>query len=80
MGKGKGHIPMRTCISCGTKRRKKELIRLRLSGQGLLIRDDVGEGHGRGAYVCSSKACWESLVKGRRVNGNFKGAELFTQN
>ena len=72
MGKDKGHTPIRTCVSCGAKRNKKELIRLVLDAQGVVIRDDSGKGEGRGAYVCMSKSCWESLKRGRRLNRAFK--------
>ena len=72
MGKDKGHIPIRTCVSCRAKRNKKELIRLVLDAQGVVIRDDSGKGEGRGAYVCMSKSCWDSLRKGRLLNRAFK--------
>ena len=72
MGKDKGHIPIRTCVSCGAKRNKKELIRLVLDAQGVVIRDESGKGEGRGAYVCKSKYCWESLRRGSRFNRAFK--------
>jgi len=72
MGKDKGHIPIRTCVSCGAKRNKKELIRLVLDAQGVIIGYDSGKGEGRGAYVCMSKSCWESLRKGRLLNRAFR--------
>lgn len=72
MGKGKGHNPIRTCVSCGAKRNKKELIRLVLDAQGVVIRDDSGKSEGRGAYVCMNKSCWESLRRGRLLNRAFR--------
>jgi uncharacterized protein len=72
MGKDKGHNPIRTCVSCGAKRNKKELIRLVLDAQGVVIRDDSSKGKGRGAYVCMSKSCWENLQRGRRLNRAFR--------
>ena len=71
MGRNKGHIPIRTCISCGTKRSKNELIRLVLDSQGQVVRDDLAKRQGRGAYVCPLKSCWESLRSGRRLNRAF---------
>lgn len=67
----KNHVPVRTCISCGTKRDKKELIRLMLDGQGLLVLDD-GKGRGRGAYVCKNSSCLENLKKGNRLSRSFR--------
>ncbi len=57
MSKNKGHIPVRTCVSCGSKRSKYELIRLVLDKNGVIIRDDKGKLGGRGAYVCPKKEC-----------------------
>jgi len=72
MGKDKRHIPIRTCVSCGARRNKKELIRLVLDTQGVVIRDDSGKKKGRGAYVCKRKSCWEKLGKCSLLNRAFK--------
>ena len=72
MGKGKGHNPIRTCVLCGAKRNKRDLIRLALDAQGVVIRDDSGKSEGRGAYVCMSKFCWENLRRGRLLNRAFR--------
>ena len=74
MGKNKEHVPLRMCISCGTRKDKKKLIRLLLDANGVLIRDDVGKECGRGAYVCSSDVCWEMLKKGNRLCRAFSRA------
>lgn len=66
MGKDRSHTPIRTCVSCGAKRSKNELIRLVLDAEAQLVRDDQGKGQGRGAYVCKSKFCREQLLKNRR--------------
>lgn len=60
MGKGKGHIPIRTCIVCGTKQEKKRLIRLFRDAGGHLVKDD-GKRQGRGAYVCRRESCLTKL-------------------
>ena len=72
MGKGKGHIPIKTCISCGAKRGKRELSRLVVNGKGQLIRDDEGKRHGRGVYVCKTKSCREQLSKNKRIRRRFR--------
>ncbi|UCB49756.1 MAG: YlxR family protein [Deltaproteobacteria bacterium] len=72
MGKGRGHIPTRTCISCGAKRSKRELMRLVANGGGHLIRDDAGKVQGRGAYVCKSESCRKQLSKNKRILRRFK--------
>ena len=63
MVRGKNHVPIRTCISCKATRNKKELIRLILNAQGQVIIDDMGNGQGRGAYVCPGKSCLSALEK-----------------
>ena len=73
MVRSKDHIPVRTCISCGEKRNKNELIRLVLDANGVVRRDDSGKRHGsRGAYVCPNRSCWENLKKGKRLNRAFR--------
>ena len=74
MGKNKGHVPLRTCISCGMKKDKEKLIRLVVDGNGILIWDDKGKENGRGAYACPTTACWERLKKGNRLNRAFRRA------
>ncbi len=61
----KRHIPERTCVACGSKRPKVELVRVALSPQGIVSVDVSGKAPGRGAYVCGPD-CWDtSLGKGR---------------
>ncbi|MBL7212748.1 MAG: YlxR family protein [Desulfobacteraceae bacterium] len=61
MASRKRHIPERTCIGCGAKQSKNELIRLVVDSGGLVVRDDWGKG--RGAYVCPNNSCWKGLEK-----------------
>ncbi|MFH1350747.1 MAG: YlxR family protein [Pseudomonadota bacterium] len=80
MGLNKGHIPIRTCISCGAKRSKVEFIRLVLDGKDQLVRDVRGNMAGRGAYVCNDRACQEQLVNNRRINRAFRGNKVIFRN
>jgi predicted RNA-binding protein YlxR (DUF448 family) len=72
VGKGKGHIPMRTCLSCGAKRSKGELTRLGLTPENRLVRDNQGTWQGRGAYVCKNRSCWEKLSHNRHLGRRFR--------
>jgi predicted RNA-binding protein YlxR (DUF448 family) len=65
VGKGRGHIPVRTCVSCGAKKPKNELMRL-VVGEAGFVRDDLGRGRGKGAYICNAEACREQVLKGKR--------------
>ena len=49
------NVSIRTCIGCLTKRRKNELLRLVVGGDGKLVVDPSGRAPGRGAYLCSEK-------------------------
>lgn len=71
MGKGKGHIPVRTCISCRSKRAKNELLRLALSREGVLKKDVHGKMPGRGAYVCKNRSCLDQVTKNKRLGRLF---------
>ncbi len=65
-------IPMRTCIACKCEKPKRELIRIVKNKEGAFAVDRTGKLSGRGAYICSEKACHEKLVKKRLLNGSFK--------
>jgi predicted RNA-binding protein YlxR (DUF448 family) len=72
MAKGRGHIPIRTCVSCGEKRNKRELIRFVIREEDRLVRDDLGRYSGRGAYVCHARSCLEKLLKNRGLHRIFR--------
>ena len=72
MRKARGHIPVRTCISCGMKRAKGEMVRLVTDEAGFLLRDELMRKQGRGAYVCDSKECGEDLLKNKRLQKIFR--------
>ena len=76
MGKNKGHIPVRTCISCGEKRNKGDLIRLAVDTGGRIIKDNSCKLHGRGAYVCSTESCLERVSKNKRLKKIFRIDEI----
>ena len=72
--------PERTCIGCGRKKHKDELVRI------VLVKDD-GEGShagiavdmggrmkGRGAYLCRNGECLELAVRKKALNRAFKQA------
>jgi predicted RNA-binding protein YlxR (DUF448 family) len=72
MSRGKGHIPVRTCVSCGAKRSKKEMIRFVLGQDKRLVRDDSGRRAGRGAYACRVSSCIEMLMNRKRFEKVFR--------
>ena len=78
MGKGRGHIPIRTCVSCGSKREKGDLIRLSLDKEGRLLKVDSGKNFGRGAYVCREMSCRKRLLKNKRLSRLFRSDGTIT--
>jgi len=78
MGKAKGHVPIRTCVSCGAKKEKRDIIRLVLNGAGQVVRDDQCKVQGRGAYVCKRKSCLEQLTKNKRLGRRLRIGKAIT--
>lgn len=70
--KGNRHIPIRTCISCGSKRAKHLLVRIALDNENRLINDGTAGMKGRGAYICDMRPCLERLLKNKRLNRQFR--------
>ena len=67
------HVPERTCVVCGTKTAKRELVRVVLTPQGECRVDETGKLSGRGAYICHQPSCWEKAVKGGRLAHSLRG-------
>lgn len=64
--------PIRTCISCGVKKNKYQLIRLALDRRGYVIKDNKMLMTGRGAYICNTKDCHIKLLKNKKLNKRFR--------
>lgn len=62
---------IRTCIGCGAKSSKVQLLRVVRAADGSVSFDKTGRAAGRGAYVCSSK-CLEDAVKKQKFNRALK--------
>ena len=61
------HIPQRTCVACRKVGTKRELIRLVRIADGSIEIDTSGKKAGRGAYLCRARDCWQSGLKGGRL-------------
>ncbi len=61
------HIPQRTCIACRKVGGKRGLVRLVRTVEGGVEIDASGKKAGRGAYLHPLRICWESGLKGSRV-------------
>ena len=58
---------LRSCISCGLKVHKDQLLRLVSNAPGEVKLDRTGKHPGRGAYLCNKGECWESGLKKNRL-------------
>lgn len=65
-------IPLRKCIGCNEMKSKKELIRIVHNKQGETNVDLTGKAHGRGAYICNDKNCFQKISKSRALNRAFQ--------
>ena len=65
------HIPQRTCIACGKIRPQREMIRLVCTPEHIIEVDMKGKKQGRGAYMCRLPECWQSGLKGNRLERAF---------
>jgi predicted RNA-binding protein YlxR (DUF448 family) len=58
--------PERSCVACRGKMAKRELIRL-VGNADVVQIDPKGKEAGRGAYLCPIRECWETGLKGNRL-------------
>lgn len=56
------HVPIRSCLGCGQKKGKRELMRIVYKDGGLVL-DDRGKLPGRAGYLCPQEGCIDSLLK-----------------
>lgn len=61
-GRGRRHVPQRTCVGCRQTGSKREMIRIVRTADGIEIERDQRL-HGRGAYIHPDKTCWEKGIK-----------------
>ncbi len=69
----KRHTPERTCLACRRKDSKGSLVRLVRTADNEVLIDKKGKLKGRGAYLCPFRGCWESAIKGNRLEYVLKG-------
>jgi predicted RNA-binding protein YlxR (DUF448 family) len=62
----KASKPARTCLGCGKRKEKSEMIRLGFM-DGIIKVDDKRVLLGRGCYVCHDAGCLNDLLKGKRI-------------
>ena len=66
-------MPERSCVACGVKRPRGELVRVVRQG-GVVVVDGRGSKPGRGAYLCSAK-CAKQAVERRGFQRSFRAQD-----
>lgn len=64
--------PLRKCVGCQEMKDKREMIRIVLNKDGEIRLDFTGKAHGRGAYLCRQRDCFEKAAKSKSLNRAFK--------
>lgn len=54
--------PERSCVACGVKLPKAQLVRVARTAEGSVAVDVTGRAAGRGAYLCRTQSCWDRAV------------------
>ena len=73
------YIPVRTCIGCGKKCGKQELIRIVRTSEGAILIDPEQKQNGRSVYLCRQMSCLEKAQKRRGLERGLKmpaGSEI----
>ena len=66
MSARKAGAPLRTCIVCGMKTSKRDLMRVVAGADGAALLDPSGRLAGRGTYICKRDECVQTpLSRGK---------------
>lgn len=66
------HQPIRTCIGCGVRQLKQQLLRVVRSPEGKIEPDPSAKMPGRGAYLCYSADCIDKAFKRKSFERKLK--------
>ncbi|MFQ5602673.1 MAG: RNase P modulator RnpM [bacterium] len=66
------HQPVRTCIGCGRKTLKKDLLRIVRTARRELEIDSQAMKPGRGAYLCRDSKCAKMAIERKRFERNLR--------
>lgn len=69
----RGHVPLRTCVTCNTSADRRDLVRLVRTRYGSVEVDETNRMPGRGAYLCRRQICWGSALKKNRLEHKLRG-------
>lgn len=64
----RGHVPIRRCIGCRTRRPAHEMIRLKADKDKVIVADEKDRTPGRGCYVCPQEKCVRAALEKDRIS------------
>ena len=67
---------IRTCLGCRVSKDKKELVRLVISPDGIVVIDYKGTLPGRGAYLCPTESCIREAFSRKQISRVFKVSQI----
>jgi predicted RNA-binding protein YlxR (DUF448 family) len=71
----KAHVPIRTCIGCGRKRKKEEMLRF-IKGTDKVVFVNKKRINGRGFYLCPDLVCFKMAQKKEKWVGSLESIDL----
>lgn len=64
-------LPQRSCVGCGLKTDKKNLVRIVKTPDGQILLDRTGKLPGRGVYICPNASCLTGAIKKKAIERAF---------
>ncbi len=68
--------PVRTCLGCGAKGPRRELVRLIVGDGGSVVVDGKHGGNGRGGWLHPAEACLAQALRRRAFSRAFRRGDL----
>lgn len=65
-------IAIRTCIACGKKLPKQNMVRFVRTSDDKIVVDGSGKLSGRGANLCAEKKCFDTAIKDNSLSKSLK--------
>jgi predicted RNA-binding protein YlxR (DUF448 family) len=73
-----GHIPIRMCIGCRSRKKKEEMLRFIHTVDGIALFNKNSETNGRGFYLCPDVTCLKMAQKKGRGSMAWGAKDLLT--
>ena len=65
-------IPLRQCVGCREKKKKRDMIRVIKTPEDEICLDRSGKKNGRGAYLCFNPDCLRKAIRSKALERSLK--------